>query len=122
MQIYKNWLQSRNVKFNETPIGIFFAYQGKGFLISDNSDDELYFQLIMPNIYDVPAYEKAKAMDVINKLNKEIKCLKATLQDDNKVWLATEIFIDRTPNIEDYFDRLLGILFAGAMKFQLYIQ
>lgn len=122
MQIYKEWLRSHNIQFNEFPFGIGFQYQGGSFIISDNSNDRLYFQLIMPNIYEVSAYEKTKAMGVINNLNREVKCLKVTMQEDGRIWLATETFIDNTPNLEDFFDRLLQILLASRIRFQIMMQ
>lgn len=122
MQIYKDWLKSHNLQFNELPFGIVFQYQGGTFIVSDNTNDRQYFQLIMPNVYEVSAYDKTKAMGVINNLNRDIKCLKATIQEDGKVWLSTETFIDTTPNIEDFFDRLLLILFQGRAKFQIMMQ
>lgn len=119
MEIYKNWLRSRNVKFSELPFGILFQYQGGSFIISDNTEDKLYLQVIMPNVYEVSSYEKEKAMKVMNKMNREFKALKATMQDDGQVWLAVETFIDSTPDIEDFFDRILMILLQGRMKFQM---
>lgn len=119
MEIYKNWLRSRNVKFSELPFGILFQYQGGAFIISDNAEDKLYLQVIMPNVYEVSSYEKEKAMKVMNKMNREFKALKATMQDDGQVWLAVETFIDSTPDIEDFFDRILMILLQGRMKFQM---
>lgn len=119
MEIYKNWLRSRNVKFSELPFGILFQYQGGAFIISDNAEDKLYLQVIMPNVYEASSYEKEKAMKVMNKMNREFKALKATMQDDGQVWLAVETFIDSTPDIEDFFDRILMILLQGRMKFQM---
>lgn len=122
MQIYKDWLKSNNIQFEETPIGILFHYQGGGFLIANNSNDRQYLQILMPNIYKVSPYEKTQAMEVINKMNIEFKCLKALIQDDNSIWLSTEIFIDSTPDIKDFFSRLLSILLSGRIKFQILMQ
>lgn len=122
MQIYKDWLKSNNIQFEETPIGILFHYQGGGFLIANNSNDRQYLQILMPNIYKVSPYEKTQAMEVVNKMNIEFKCLKALIQDDNSIWLSTEIFIDSTPDIKDFFSRLLSILLSGRIKFQILMQ
>lgn len=119
MEIYKNWLRSRNVKFSELPFGILFQYQGGSFIISDNTEDKSYLQVMMPNIYETSSYDKEKAMKVMNKMNVELKALKAIMQDDGHVWLTVEIFIDSTPDIEDFFDRILMILLQGRMKFQM---
>ena len=122
MQIYKNWLRDNNIQFEETPIGILFHYQGGGFLIANNSNDRQYLQILMPNIYKVSPYEKTQAMEVVNKMNVEFKCLKTLIQDDNSIWLSTEIFIDSTPDIKDFFSRLLSILLSGRIKFQILMQ
>lgn len=119
MEIYKNWLRSQGVKFDELPFGIGFRYQGGSFIIADNSDDKLYLQVIMPGIYETNPNEKGKAMNAINKINKEMKALKATMQDDGHVWLTVEFFIDTTPEIGDFFGRVLNILLQGRLKFQL---
>ncbi|AEW20162.1 hypothetical protein BFO_1969 [Tannerella forsythia 92A2] len=57
-------------------------------------------------------------MEVCNELNREIKCLKAFFFDENNIWLATEMFIDHTPELDDFMERLLGILHAGRLKMQ----
>ncbi|MBO5580239.1 MAG: hypothetical protein J5952_07460 [Prevotella sp.] len=117
MQIYKNWLQRKGVTFREEVFGLAFAYQGANFIIADNNSDKLYFQLIMPGIYDVQPGEKMKVLEVANTLTRDIKCLKVVIQDGGSVWLMTEMFIDSTPELDDFMDRLIAILFGGRMQF-----
>ncbi|MDY6412182.1 MAG: hypothetical protein SPL28_04190 [Bacteroidales bacterium] len=117
MKVYKEWLQSNGIRFQEEVFGIVFKYQGANFIISDNSSDPLYFQLIMPGIYDVQPGEKNKVLEVLNGLTRDIKCLKGVIQDGGSVWLMTEIFIDTTPEIDDFMDRLINILHSGRMQF-----
>ena len=117
MQIYKEWLQSKGVNYREEVFGLTFSYQGANFIIANNSDDKLYFQLIMPGIYDVQPGEKMKVLEVANTLTRDIKCLKVVIQDGGSVWLMTEMFIDSTPELDDFTDRLFGILFSGRMHF-----
>lgn len=117
MEIYKQWLRENGVKFNEESFGLAFNYQGAHFIIANNSSDSQYFQLIMPGIYDVEPGEKMKILEIVNSLTRDIKCLKAVIQDGGSVWLMTEIFIDRTPEIDSIMDRLLQILHQGRMLF-----
>lgn len=117
MEIYKEWLQTNGFRFEETPIGLMFKYQGGNFIVADNSGDKNYFQLLFPRIDTVTEKEKFKALNALNVVNREIKCIKGTLTDDNEVWLTTEIFVDHTPNVEDFFLRLLDILMAGRAKY-----
>lgn len=115
MQIYKNWLTANGVKFEEMPFGLTFKYQGASFILFDNSTDKLYLNLSMPNIWDVDGQE-VKVLRVANKINCEIKAIKVTLRN-NAVWLNIEMFIDNTPDVEDFMERILGIMLECRMKF-----
>lgn len=115
MQIYKEWLRSNGVKFEELPFGLGFKYQGASFILWDNSKDQQYLALSMPNIWNVDG-EELKVLRTANKINGEIKAIKAVIRDD-AVWLNIEMFIDNTPDIEDFMDRILGILLECRMKF-----
>lgn len=117
MQIYKDWLTSQNVQFVETPIGLLFKYQGCAFVIEDNTDDKQFLRIRMPRIHTVSPGEREKVLEVINKLNYGIKCLKASIDQDGDVNLFTEIFIDSTPDVEDFLERLLSILLSSRIKF-----
>lgn len=117
MQIYKNWLRRNNTSYQETPFGLLFKYQGGGFIIADNSNDSDYFQLIMPAIADVKG-NLFRVLKAANIVNREIKCVKCTITDDNEnVWLATEILLDQTPEIDSIMPRLLDILHGARMRF-----
>lgn len=117
MQIYKDWLRSKGVAFREEIFGLAFNYQGANFIIANNSNDKLYLQLIMPGIYDVQPGEKMKVLEVANALTRDIKCLKVVIQDGGSVWIMIEMFIDSTPELDDFMDRLFSILFGGRMQF-----
>lgn len=118
MEVYKKWLRENGYKFDVLPFGIGFKHQGGHFLISDNKGDELFFQIIMPNIYSPNnASERERAYKICNELTREVKCLKAFVVDENHVWLSTEILIDHTPELDDFMDRLLAILHQGRNRF-----
>lgn len=117
MQIYKNWLRRNNTPYQEAPFGLAFKYQGGSFIIADNTNDSEYFQLIMPAIMNVEdnIFGALKAANIVNR---EIKCVKCTITDDNEsVWLATEILLDKTPEIDSIMPRLLDILHGARMRF-----
>lgn len=116
MQIYKNWLRSNGVKFEELPFGLGFQYQGSAFILWNNTEDRQYLALSMPTIYAIEGNEY-KVLKVINKMNCDIKAVKAVIRD-NAVWLNIEMFIDNTPDIEDFMGRILGILLQCRMRFR----
>ncbi len=122
MNIYKNWLNSQGLSFHETSFGLLFSYQGGGFIIANNKNDKDYLQLIMPNIYTVDSISKQTALKVANNLNRDIKGLKVIINDDNSVWLTIEQFLDETPEVEDFMDRLLAILLQGRLRFNMLME
>ena len=115
--IYESFLRSQGFKYERQNFGISFQYQGRNFLIFDDSNDELYLQVLMPGIYKLNSLtEEYKVLKALNNINNEIKAIKGCLHDD-VVWLHIEMFMDKTPNVEDYFIRLLDILIRGQMSF-----
>lgn len=119
MEIYKNWLSENGVKYEEKDYGLTFKYQGGYFIIGNNEKDEQYFNIVMPGIFDFadhPEVDRVKVLEALNKINADYKVVKAVC-DDEDCWLTTEIFIDSTPDVEDYIERLLNILHQSRMEF-----
>lgn len=117
MEIFKEWLQNNGYRFSVELFGITFKHQGGNFIIGNNTGDNSYLQILMPGVYTLnnPS-EKQHGLEVCNELNKEIKCIKAFFFDDETIWLATEMFIDHTPELDDFMERLFGILHTGQLK------
>ena len=68
----------------------------------------------MPNIYDVDG-DREKVLEAINTICRDIKAIKAFLLND-KLWLSLEMFIDTTPDIDDFIERCLDILVTGRRR------
>lgn len=120
--MYKDWLTSHNVKFTETPFGLIFSYQGGAFVIEDDTNDKQFLRIRMPRIYTVSSDEKEKVLELVNKMNYEIKCLKASIDEDGEVNLFTEIFVDSTPEVDDFLGRLLQIMLESRIMFKVRMQ
>ena len=119
MDIYKNWLSENGVKYEEKDYGLTFKYQGGYFIIGNNSKDSQYFNIVMPGIFDFgdnPDVPRIKVLEALNTITADYKVVKAVC-DQEDCWLTTEIFIDSTPDVEDYFERLLNILHQSRMEF-----
>lgn len=124
MDLYKNWLYENGVKYEEKEYGLAFKYQGGYFIIGNNENDRQYFNIIMPGIFDFadhPEIQRLTVLEAMNKINAQYKVVKCVC-DDEDVWLTTEIFIDSTPDIEDFFERLLNILHQSRMEFFQYLR
>ena len=86
------------------------------FLYFTNDEDEQFINLTLPRIYDVTDDNRMAVFEAINQVNETTKVVKLTIAGDN-VWCATEIMMDSTPELDDLFPRLLGILLNSRQKF-----
>lgn len=93
-----------------------FKYQMCTFLYINNDEDEEFFQLIMPAIYDVTDENRDVVMDAANKVNQRLKVCKAVILDD-EVWLFFEILLDSSPDVSTIIPRALGILQGARQEF-----
>ena len=96
---------------------IFFKYQMAGFVYIVDDDDELFFRLAMPNIFEVTDDNRMMVLEAINKVNVDVKVVKAICTPVDNVWLTTEMLMDTTPNLEDFFQRNLHILLGARVRF-----
>jgi len=112
-----NYLKSQGLmpEFDDRN-NIIFKYQMRTFLYFNNDEDEQFFNLTMPRIYDVTDDNRMAVFEAINQVNETTKVVKLTIAGDS-VWCATEIMLDSTPEMDDLMPRLLGILMNSQQKF-----
>lgn len=101
------WDDQKNIRFK---------YQMKNFLYFNNDSDSQFINLTLPRIYDVTDDNRMAVFEAANEVNENTKVVKVTIAGDN-VWCATEIMMDQTPELDDLFPRLLGILLTAQQKF-----
>ena len=96
---------------------ILFKYQMGNFIYVDNQDDDdEFFQLLMPGIYDVTDDNREVVYEAMNRVNHSIKVVKACNINDS-VWLFFENLLDSSPEVGDIMPRALQILQAGRHNF-----
>lgn len=96
---------------------IIFKYQMRTFIYFNNDDeDDLFFRLSMPGIYDVTDDNRLAVLEAINEVNKMVKVVKLLIPRDD-VWVNTEILLDTTPVMDDFVPRLLNILMGAQKEF-----
>ncbi len=95
---------------------ILFKYQMANFLFINNDEDEEFFQLLMPGIYDVTDDNRDVVLEAANKVNHSIKVVKACVVNDS-VWLFFENLLDHTPEVDDIIPRALAILQGARQHF-----
>ena len=111
-ELVKDWLSSEGYRYEIDSDGdVRFKYQGKTYFCTGDTNDEQFFRIIMPGIYQVEN-NRERVLEAVNTVCRDIKVLKAFLVED-KLWLSIEMFVDSSPEVEDFIERCLNILNAG---------
>lgn len=114
-ELVKQYLSSEGFRYDVDEDGdIHFRYEGVNLFFTVDRDDQSFFRLIMPNIYNLEG-NRTKVLEAISATNRDLKVLKAFLVED-QLWLAVEMFIDSSPDLEGFFSRCMGLLKAGREK------
>jgi len=95
---------------------IVFKYQMLTFIYHRDDEDEKFFRLSMPGIFDVTEDNRVPVLEAINEVNRQIKAVKAIVPTDD-VWLSTEILMDSTPVLNDFIPRIMEHLMAARKRF-----
>jgi hypothetical protein len=95
---------------------IVFKYQMLTFVFFTDDDDQQFFRLALPNIFDVTEDNRIAVLEAINEVNKLMKVVKLIIPNDD-VWATTEIMMDTTPVLDDLFPRLINILMGAQREF-----
>ena len=120
-----NYLAEEGFRPHETPFGIAFKKEGINFLYFKDEEDEQYFRLMMPAIFQVTDDNEDMIMRAMNDVNGSIKVVKLytmDMEDENQktettVWVAFEILADTTPELGDIVPRAISLLQGGRMAF-----
>ena len=106
----------------ETELGLDFKCEGRSFVFFYDSDDELYFRLMMPNIFEVTDENRDAVMYALNETNATVKVVKAYTPIPQYVWVGFEVLVDSTPVLSDLVPRGLSMLRTAQTTFYEAIQ
>ena len=120
-----DFLAEEGFRPHETEFGIAFKFEGLNFLYFKDSEDEQYFRLMMPAIFQVTEDNEDMILKAMNEVNSNIKVVKLYTMDmedeegkkDVSVWVAFEILADTTPELADFVPRALSLLQGARMAF-----
>ena len=114
------FLRKEGYRPDVTNFGIAFKVEGATFLYLTDDNDDQYFRLMMPGIYDVTDDNEFAVLRALNETNGSLKVVKLYTMgegDDRDVWVAFEILADSTPELADFVPRALSLLRAGRQDF-----
>ena len=117
-EVYEQWFKNNGIIYNIDEDGdLHFKYQTCNFYILNPKEDTMFLHIILPNIWSIDSEEeRANAMQVANELNMNRKALKVFITQSNTI-LTVVMFIDSTPDVEDFMERILDILITGRQLF-----
>ena len=95
---------------------ILFKYQMLTFIFFNNDEDEEFFQLACPGIFDVTEENRELVLEAANKVNDNTKVAKVIIVGE-KVWVLFEVILDHSPEVGSIIERGLGILQHARQKF-----
>ena len=89
---------------------ITFKSEGLTYSYFPDENDDQYFRLMLPAIYDVNEDNKYEVLEAIDKTNFNIKVIKLYTVHDRSVWAALEILMDTTPEMNEIVPRAITLL------------
>ena len=114
-QLVENWLKTQGFRSTVDSDGdLSFRYEGLPMFCSNDDNDPLFLRVFMPGIYTVEG-DREKVLEAISKINREMKAVKTFLIEDH-LWISLEMFVDSTPDIDDFIERCLDILVASVKR------
>lgn len=113
--LVKQYLSDEGYKYEVDGDGdIHFKFEGIHMFYTVDENDPLFFRIIMPGIYQLEN-NRIKVLEAINAVSRDTKVLKAFLVED-RLWLSVELFIDTTPELDDFFPRCMNLLKEGRAR------
>ncbi len=120
-----DFLAEEGFRPHETEFGIAFKSEGFNFLFFKDDEDEQYFRLMMPAIFEVTEDNEDMILKAMNDVNGNIKVVKLytmEMEDEEgkkntSVWVAFEILADTTPEMADIVPRAIALLKGGRIAF-----
>ena len=116
-ELTQEYLRKEGFCPEETEFGLYFKCEGKNFLLIYDDDDEQYFRLMMPCIFEMTDENEDEVYRAMNEVNSSVKVIKAYIMRENEVWLGFEVLVDSTPVVGDFIPRAISMLNGGARRF-----
>ena len=116
-ELMKQYLQEEGYCPKDTDFGLDFKCEGRTYVLIYDGDDEQYFRLMMPNIYDVTDENRDAVLVALNKTNTTVKVVKAYTPIPQAVWIGFEVLVDSTPVLSDFIPRAISMLRTAQQTF-----
>lgn len=96
--------------------GIAFRYQMTNFIYMPDKEDEEFFNMLIPGIYDVSEENEYDVLRAINSVNNAMKVVKIVISNDN-VWVCFESELSKDAPVDELVPFAVATLFQARMRF-----
>ena len=96
--------------------GISFKFQMTNYVYMEDENDESFFNLLIPNIYDVSEENELEVLRAINNVNNSMKVAKLVISNDS-VWVCFENLLDKEHTMEDLVPVAVSTLYQARQRF-----
>lgn len=121
-ELMMQYLREEGYCPKEDEYSIDFKCEGLGFAFLYDEDDDQFFRLMMPNIFEVTDENRDEVLRALNETNNRVKVAKLYTPIPTSVWAAFEVLVDSTPVLDDIVPRALATLRGARMAFYEAIQ
>lgn len=116
-ELMMQYLQEEGFCPKEDEYGIDFKCEGRAYAFLYDEDDDRFFRLMLPNIYEVTDENRDEVLRALNVTNDRVKVAKAYTPIPNYVWVGFEVLVDSTPVLDDIVPRALATLRGAQVAF-----
>ena len=116
-ELMMQFLQEEGFCPKENEYGIDFKCEGRNYAFFYDGNDDQFFRLLMPNIFNVTDENRDVVLRALNETNSSMKVVKAYTPVPHAVWIGFEVLVDSTPVLADFVPRALSMLRTAQQAF-----
>lgn len=100
---------------------LYFKREGLNYIYFGHDEDERFFSIALPGIFDVTPESKSAVLEVANQINLRMRVGKVVVTDEN-VWCVYERFLTSQESLEEICPRAFDVLAGARQEFYKYLE
>lgn len=96
--------------------GIAFRYQMTNFIYVPDKEDDEFFNMLIPGIYDVNEENEYDVLRAVNSVNNAMKVVKIVISYDS-VWVCFESEMSKDAPVDELVPFAVATLFQARVRF-----
>lgn len=97
---------------------IFFKYQMLSYLYLNDAEDEGYYAMYLPYVYEVTEDNEYEILKAVNECNNTMKSVKL-VNNDGHVWIGYELRLPADADLSEIVEHTVRGLYGAKMKFDM---